>query len=91
MNIRVPAILCGLTLLATLNGCSITFKSTYEMPPSPMYDPVKPASIIDLSANYCRALAKTQGADFTTCFKRQTDFAIKQMQEQRLATPNLMR
>jgi hypothetical protein len=91
MNFRVPVLLCVLPLLAVLNGCSISVESNYTLLPPPVYDPKQPESIIGLSANYCRALAKTQGADFVSCFKRQTDFAIKQMQEQRAARPNLVR
>jgi hypothetical protein len=91
MIFRVPAILCVLPLVASLHGCTISFESRYTLLPPPIYDPQQPASIIDLSANYCRSLARAQGADFSTCFKRQTDFAIKQMQEQRAATPNLVR
>jgi len=74
-----------------LSGCSISVESRYTLLSPPIYDPKHPESLIDLSANYCRALAKTQGADFVTCFKRQTDFAIKQMQEERAADPNRVR
>jgi hypothetical protein len=91
MSFRFPAILSGLTLLISLTGCTISVESRYTLLSPPVYDPHQPASIIDLSANYCRSLAKNQGVDFSTCFKQQTDFAIKQMQEQRAASPNVVR
>lgn len=79
-NIANFALVAAFVVLAT--GCSSQpEKELANLPPAK--DTHEEAQrILQFAAGYCKGMADKHGADFTACFKQQTDLAIAQIKAQ---------
>ncbi|MGN9498491.1 hypothetical protein ACTMQ1_26560 [Pseudomonas syringae pv. aptata] len=72
-------------VLLSLTGCvSNPEQDLANLPPAK--DSHEAAQrIVQIAAGFCKGMAEKHGADFTACFKQQTDLAIKQIEAQEAA------